>query len=457
MDQCDSHSGGQPAWSRWLCLAALLAVAGGCSVRDPLGLVVALVDAAPGGPETDVLRIATTWPRSEQQRLEKDFLDRTSGPVPVRLVWIEVSQATRFEVLAARALPADFLLGGPVSEYVRLSLAGRLETLPGEDHQDWKMVRRQQVVLTDGNLRETDPVALDDPRIDPPTLAWAAGQLNNGSWQDGYARLVLLFSRAAHRPGWQSGSALAAVSRREAAQTLHVSPLSGTASNGDVDSSAIAWNEGAAILRGNRHPAQARAFLRFLADQRGAVPGRQAAGLEPELNELEADLLGATLVDAQEELRIAASALARIHDPALAQARAWLTESPPWPPASVAKLQLRGGDNALALVQELAGQIAPEAESRFWLVQSWLRPARPIDLALFTELCMSPAGAGGEPRFRAWLREEWTAWARQRYRRLARVASSMAAAKPAPPSQHRCHQTILNQVEGRLPHDSRHR
>jgi hypothetical protein len=28
-----------------------------------------------------------------------------------------------------------------------------------------------------------------------------------------------------------------------------------------------------------------------------------------------------------------------------------------------------------------------------------------------------------EPRLRAWLRAEWTAWARQRYRRVARLAA----------------------------------
>ena len=153
------------------------------------------------------------------------------------------------------------------------------------------------------------------------------------------------------------------------------------------------------------------------------------------LDELVADLLGATLIDAQDELRIAASVLARIQDPAHAQVRTWLTESPPWPPASVGKLLSPGGDNAVALVQDLAGQIAPEAESRFWLVQSWFRHARPIDLALFTELAQVSGGRlVCEPRFRAWLREEWTAWARQRYRRVARLAASTASANRVPPS-----------------------
>ena len=263
MNHCDSQSAVRLAWSRWLCLTALLAVAGGCAGRDPLGLVAALVESVPGGPETDVLRIATTWPRSEQKRLEKDFLDRTSGPVPVRLVWVEISQATRFDALAARALPVDVLLGGPLSDYVRLSRAGRLAAGQGQEHQDWLLARRQQVALTERGAQGTDALALDDPRVDPPTLAWAAGQLQKSTWQDGYARLVLLFSRASHRTGWQSASGLAAVSRREAAQTLRVTSLTGSASKGEVDSSAIAWNEGAAILRGNRHPARRKRFSAF--------------------------------------------------------------------------------------------------------------------------------------------------------------------------------------------------
>ena len=187
-------------------------------------------------------------------------------------------------------------------------------------------------------------------------------------------------------------------------------------------------------MRGNWHAPQARAFLRFLADHHGATPGRETPDLDPEVSDLLADLLGATLVDAQEELLVAGSNVARAGDPASAQAQAWLTEPPPWPPASVEKLQTRGGDIALAMVQDLAGQIAPDPEPRFWLVQSWLRPARPIDHSMLTELARA---AGGrlvrEPRFRAWLRGEWTAWARQRYRRVARLAAGEGLATGATP------------------------
>ena len=71
----------------------------------------------------------------------------------------------------------------------------------------------------------------------------------------------------------------------------------------------------------------------------------------------------------------------------------WLSEPPPWPPASVEKLQNRGGDRAIAMVHDLAGQIAPDPALRFWLVQSWLRPRRLFDQALLAEL-RGPKGAG---------------------------------------------------------------
>ena len=145
------------------------------------------------------------------------------------------------------------------------------------------------------------------------------------------------------------------------------------------------------------------------------------------MSDLLADLLGATLVDAHDELAAACSVLDR-GGPASAQGLVWLSEPPPWPPASVAKLLGRGGDRALAMVQDLAGQIAPDPALRFWLVQSWLRPGRLIDASLLKELAHAVDGRlVAEPRFRAWLRGEWTAWARQRYRRVARLASGAAS------------------------------
>ena len=142
-----------------------------------------------------------------------------------------------------------------------------------------------------------------------------------------------------------------------------------------------------------------------------------------------ADLLGATLVDAQDELWDAWEALERAGHPE--RAERWMTQAPPWPPASV-EIILRE-DASSALPETLASQLAPDADVRAWLLQSWLRPTRLIDGAWLEELA---GGAGGrlvrEPRFRAWLRAEWRAWARQRYRRVARLAESGDRFGPAP-------------------------
>jgi len=430
MDHRNLYSGSRLTALELLCLTALLVGVTGCGVRDPVRAAASVVESIAGGLDTDVLRIATTWPRWEREQLEREFREQTSGPVPVRLVWVELSPGSRLDHLGTRALPVDVLLGGPLSEYVRLSRDGRLEPLDGQGSSYWFVARRQQIALSEGFFQGRAQVAFDDPRVDPPTMTWAAGQLHNGSWRAGYARLVLLFSHAIRRPGWQNGSAAAAANRGEVAQTLRVAAIARSPGASELDTS-VPWNEGAAILRASWHAAQARAFLRFLADHHGATPGRESPQLEPDVSDLLADLLGATLVDAQEELLTAASAVARAGDPASAQAQAWLTEPPPWPPASVEKLQSRGGESALALVQDLAGQIAPDPEPRFWLMQSWLRPARPIDQALLTELAQA---AGGrlvrEPRFRAWLRGEWTAWARQRYRRVARFVAGAGSPRP---------------------------
>jgi hypothetical protein len=136
-----------------------------------------------------------------------------------------------------------------------------------------------------------------------------------------------------------------------------------------------------------------------------------------------ADLLGATLVDAQDELWTAWRALEGVAD--RERALAWLVEPPPWPPASVSRYLGQGGERAMALIETLSVEVAPTAAARAWLKRSWLSPARLVDQVFLAELSQAAEGKlCREPRFRAWLRLEWTAWARQRYRRVARWAGS---------------------------------
>ena len=60
-------------------------------------------------------------------------------------------------------------------------------------------------------------------------------------------------------------------------------------------------------------------------------------------------------------------------------------------------------------------------------MRSWDSPERTIDGAWLRDLAAAPGGLAREPRFRTWLRGEWTAWARQHYRRIAREAGKAAS------------------------------
>ncbi len=200
-----------------------------------------------------------------------------------------------------------------------------------------------------------------DPRRDPDSLRWAIDQLAGTEWRQGYGGLVQK-AAASDRIG------------RSTVQSFTIAP-----SNEELPAA--------------------------------------------ETSSLIADLLGSTLVDAQDELWVAVRALDQVAD--RDKAIDWLIEPPPWPPASVTKYLSREGERAMALIETLAAEVAPEAPSRAWLLRSWLSPPRSVDRALLSELAQAADGRlCREGRFRAWLREEWTAWARQRYRRVARWAGS---------------------------------
>ena len=252
-------------------------------------------------------------------------------------------------------------------------------------------------------------------------LAWAKGQLGAATWAEGYARLV----RHAGNPrriGWQAGAALAAVERGTATMTPAIVPRGAGWSPSLLflpSADAPEWVEGVAIVSGGSHRALAQEFLRFLAERGQADPPPAGSGSDLDADALLADLLGATLVDAQDELWAAWAQLERAGWPE--RAERWMTQPPPWPPASVEELLAR--DRQSPLRETLLDQLAPDAEVRGWLQRSWLWPRRLIDGAFLEELAGAADGRlVREPRFRAWLRSEWTAWASQRYRRVARLA-----------------------------------
>jgi len=420
---------------------ALLLVLGGCQGSQADRTPGALEELRSGASrESRVLRIATPWPRRDRRELEADFQNRAGSTGPIRIIWTEVPPGAPFQRISEGCFQVDVVLGGPLTEYVRLARVGKLESLGGEGNPLWSVARRSLIEPDQIPGELAGRMAFDDPRVSPVSLTWAAAQLRDDSWKSGYASLVQLFGHSIYWPGWRAGFALAAASRRRGDLWVpNATTLPRSEKHPDLEAKSIIMEEGAGVLKGTAHEEASRAFLAFLAARPRFEGGPLPLLLDPDESDLLADLLGATLVDAQDELSVACEVLDR-GGGASAQGLVWLSESPPWPPASVERLLGRGGDKALAMVHDLAGQIAPDPPLRFWLVQSWLRPRRLIDASLLKELAHAEGGRlTSEPRFRAWLRGEWTAWARQRYRRVARLAAlgAVSTAESRPRSSSR--------------------
>ncbi|WP_210420471.1 hypothetical protein [Aquisphaera giovannonii] len=369
------------------------------------------------------LRVATPWEARDRAELERHLKAEGTGLESLRIAWVELPPGTPFDRARAREPAIDVFLGGPIAEYARLAAAGSLAPPGGEGQPHFRIVRRSAIrpwPEEPGRDPSARPL-LDDPRADPVTLAWARGTLERGPWVEGYAALIASYGSAARPAGWLAGSARATV-EHAGSRSLWTPALVGQETGAGEP---ILYEEAGGIAAGSTHPA-AGAFLDFLAARQTPGDRTRTTSPDPVRDELLADLLGSTLVDAQDELTAAWRAV-EAGRPSDDQARARLVEPPPWPPAFVNKLQERGGDRALAMVQDLASRVSPEPEARLWLVQSWLRPSRPIDGSLLAELSAAADGRlARQTAFRDWLRGEWTAWARQRYRRVARLVAGQA-------------------------------
>jgi len=391
--------------------------------------LVCVLTSAPGcGPTgSEGLVVATGWPLQERRRIELEFqhwLKSSSGirrPRSLEIEWLVLAPGDDLKRVVARRHPPDVLLGGRASTLASLARSQSLDPIQSAESALWSIVAAGDTGTAAERLPgRLDPIAaqltppsftLNDPRSDPISLARAFGQLDPGRFAEGYSQLARIAGNP-RRIGRQATSVLSETGPGEPDSTrkTHDSPES---------------SEGVAILRSARHRDLAQEFLRFLAETRqiGVHPAEPENRADPAVEALVADLLGSTLVDAQDELWAAWAAVERAGYPAMALK--WMSETPPWPPASVAKILDQPGEQSMTLIETLAREIAPEPAVRAWLVRSWLAPHRLIDDRFLTELTQAAEGRlCHEPRFRAWLRAEWTAWARQRYRRVLRVAGS---------------------------------
>lgn len=407
-----------------------------------LGLGAGLV-AGPGCvPLVSDLVVATDWSIAECRALAMRL-------APLRIGWVRAAGgADPTQLVATSGIGPgriDAILGGPADVYAVLEAAGRLE--PGAIVARRSLLgfaRRPEPepgVVTGwdelGTADWQDAVALGDPRDDAATLGGARAHLESFDWSDGYADLVRAAGRALPI-GRGAEAALAPLvegrariapgfsTRTQAEPGLLFSTLTLTGER----------PEGAAIVRGARNLDAARRFLTLIGElvvrnepdaaRDGPTPVQAVARPESErtAEALLADLLGAVLVDAQPELRAALRTLDTTTHPDAARAAAWLVVPPPWPPASITQLQ-RSPQTA-PLATDLARQLVPDGQARAWLLASWDQAPAPIQGTTLMALAQAVGGSlAAEPRFRAWLRSEWLAWARQRFRRVTRMAQGL--------------------------------
>ena len=330
-------------------------------------------------PEPSPIVIATPWPSVARAAAEAVYRSE-GGNRPI--LWVELG-SHRWLDASDRRGGIDLILGGPPRFFPKLADAGRLVPIAATDPVAWRQVERP-----DSSVVPAEPTPAGDPRDDPATFAEAKAVLDAEGWAKGYATL-------ARRP-------VNLASRANPARRI-----------------AKASPEAVALVKTGRHADQARRFLSALTSQGWITSAPVEAEVDARSDDLLADLLGAVLVDARNERRDAQVALAERDQPPFVD-RA-MGESPPWPPASVAKLWASptGGP----LLDSLAQQIAADPETLEWLKASWQGPKRSIDFAFLREISQASGGRlVREPRFRAWLRGEWTAWTQQLYRRVARLA-----------------------------------
>jgi hypothetical protein len=373
-------------WAGLLALGVVIAAATGCGASAQPGLLV-----------------ATNWPFAERIRLQSEFQkwamssSPEPGRTPIKLEWLVLAPGEDVAQVTRRRIPPDVLLGAGAASLEELSRQARLLPVNAPNSARWCVTVRAG----------TRPAELGDPRRDVLALDWAMRQLEQGRWREGYARLVDV---AGHKP--------------RIGRDVRAEP--GNRHEGNIAASVdSAWPEGVAILNTAHDPLMAREFVRFMIETRQAdltpSPGATGHAADPDSESLVADLLGATLVDSQDELWTAWDALERASAPEPVRKR--LTEPPAWPPASVDKYLKREGEHAMSLIETLAGELSPRPAVRSWLIRSWLSPPRLVDETLLAEMAHAAEGTLiNEPRFRAWLRAEWTASARQRYRRVAKLA-----------------------------------
>jgi hypothetical protein len=355
----------------------------------PLGLLPAVVLVLSGcsGDRSPVV-IATPWDR-EACRQFADLLSEAPGDPLPPIRWVRLDPWDDPAHLLEAGRPVHLLLGWPAATLADLHHRGFLDPSGGDPFFAELGGAPAPPAVSEAISPLTLPrpegkLVQGDPRIDPTARDQLASILLRDGIRDAYATLTLSAS----------------------------SPLE---SAGDPDAQGFS----VAAIDARSLP-EAQTLLDRLRRQVPTEPlgSDQDSPLTPAVRTLAAELIGATILDAEPELRRARASLEQSPD-AASLGGTLLSEPPPWPPDSIRRL----GDDPgrQSMLATLAAALVDDPQSREWLLDSWQRPPRPVDRALFESLATANDGrVFRSSRVLPWLRAEWTAWARQRYAQVAR-------------------------------------
>ena len=419
----------RPSRRAWLAAVAAAGMAGGCNFRG-------------GGPPRVLTSLAepVVAPWLAMVGLDPAEVVR---PLPGPDPWLAVERGERADLVlggpwwtyAARlGEPADtagWTAWGPatlglwVDELGARHLSGGVG--PGANASDF------WALASDPDL--AGRLAWSDPRTDGALLTAAVRHLARG-WPGGYSDLVrwAAVAQPVSEPPLSPGGRLG----RPAAVwgDANSPPSLGASVSRDFTfvpcPEGGSWIQGAAVLPGARDAAALRAALPALPDRASAavllgseLTARADLARSPLGLTLLSELMHATLAAAQPELQQAWETLRAGRTGEIERAWHWVGQPPPWPPASVELLKTRPRSDRL--LAELAGQVCTTSASRDTLRAEFEGEAGLLDGDVLLRLAESDSGRlATEPRFRTWIRAEWLAWARQRYRRTARLAEGKA-------------------------------
>jgi len=375
------------------------------------------------------LKVVTPWNVDLRRQWRSDFYQWISDRQfsPVRIEWYACSE----DQLASASASAiygevDLILGGHFRLHLGLPGGSRLtdRLLPVRTPAVAGMGQEKSLgwqFVNDPNLWPVSgpPLAFQNPLGHELSRAYSLAVWNSNPDQAiGYARWIRLsrgldsdpntagnarlelgpYKKADH--AWRGGAGLHVALGLQADEVPH-------------------WPEGLTFLDSDASGAVLRDLFRQFCVETKRLAATVSAAVTI-TSEFATDLAAILLADCRADLQAAWRVIDQSTGEERARTERYLTERPPWPPASVQDLaRRRGFEYVVALVE----QMAVDGDERYWLIHEFQQPAGLVDL---NRLEKAVDGRLKQSiRFRAWLRAEWSTWVRQRCRRVQRFLTEL--------------------------------